>query len=470
MGSRWRNSLCSRDANATAASQRSGGTPVDATKIDYSQHTSHRWPFFLPDGKHFLYLAIHHEPARVGNDTLYYASLDGRENRPLFKSMSNAVFAGGYLLFARGDQLMAQPFDPASGKLSGEAVSIARGVMNDATTWHMDATAFSDKLLVMSSGGNGDWQLVWVDRDSKPVGTVADKLTNLQTAVLSPQGDRIAMTIDTGQPEIWVLDVARGVRTRLTFGPISNSFPVWSPDGKWIAYASDRGGQVGIYRKPSDGSGTEEMLLKEEHQVPSPTKWSSDGKYLLYSLGPVGSQEIWALSLDGERKPMLLLTHARIRRWPRRISLPTDVGSPILRRSREARRYTWRPFAARASGRSRPMGGRIQRGAAMEKSCTAWTTRFNLYAVPAKEVEGAIQFGSPQQLISNWSSPQVFYDVTPDGKKILLDRISQQVSQSVTVVTNYVEGEEIALSHQLSAVSFGLLPLILPFLPSTPDP
>src|ERR1022692_5237849 len=108
-----------------------GGAPVPATPVDRAKHTSHRWPFFLPDGKHFLYLAIHHEPSKSANNMLYYASLDGHENRALFHCQSNAVYADGYLLFARGDQLMAQAFDPASGKLSGEAVTVARGVMND---------------------------------------------------------------------------------------------------------------------------------------------------------------------------------------------------------------------------------------------------------------------------------------------------------------------------------------------------
>jgi eukaryotic-like serine/threonine-protein kinase len=118
----------------------SGGTPSAFTTIDTAHHTSHRWPFFLPDGKHVLYLAMHHDPEKSANNTIYYTSLDGKENRPLFRSQTNAIYADGFLLFGRGEQLMAQAFNPSSGKLSGSPQNVLMGVMKDAATWHMDAT------------------------------------------------------------------------------------------------------------------------------------------------------------------------------------------------------------------------------------------------------------------------------------------------------------------------------------------
>ena len=127
-----------------------GGAPVPATKIDRARHTSHRWPFFLPDGKHFLYVAINHDSVQSENDAVYFASLDGAEDRPLFRSLSNAVYASGFVLFARGSQLVAQKLDPASGKLSGDTEVIANGVANDLTTWHMDASP--------SGAGDGKWR------------------------------------------------------------------------------------------------------------------------------------------------------------------------------------------------------------------------------------------------------------------------------------------------------------------------
>jgi Tol biopolymer transport system component len=419
-----------------------GGTPVPVTKVDTSQHTSHRWPFFLPDGKHFLYLAINHDPSRAANNTLYYASLDGRENRALFRSQSNAVYGSGFILFARSGQLMAQPFDPSTGTLSGEAQTVANGVVDDISTWHMDASASNNGLLVLGSGGTADWQLIWMDRSGKRIGTVADKLINLQMARISPQGDRIALQIDTGVNDIWVLDLARGVRTRLTFGPVSNTYPVWSPDGKWIAYTSDRNGHSNIYRKPSDGSGAEELLLTDE-QVTLSSDWSRDGKYLLYSRGPSGSNwEVWGLPIEGEHKPWLVVPHAanssagqgRLSpdgHWLAYISSESGV-TELYVVAFPGGQGKWQ---VSTNGAVEPQWSRDGRELYYFNASSR-----SVIGVPVKETNGALQFGIPQSLATNPASQQGSYDVSPDSKKILLDVVSQQVSQSVTVVTNFTVG------------------------------
>jgi Tol biopolymer transport system component len=415
----------------------SGGTPVAITKVDAALHTSHRWPFFLPDGKHFLYIALHHDPSKAANNTVYYASLDGRENRPLLRSQSNAVYTNGFLLVGRGDQLIAQPFNPSTGTLSGEPQNVAKGVMNDTSTWHMDASASNDGLLVFGSGASGDLQLVWLDRGGKEVSTIAEKIPDLQGVALSPQGDRVALQLNAGETDIWVLDLARGVRTRLTFGPIGNVSPIWSPDGKWIAYSSARNGNFAICRKPSDGSGAEETLLTEVEQ-PALEDWSRDGKYLLYSR-PILSRsgrQIWSLPLEGKRKPTLILERG--------------AGGKLSPDGR------WLAYQSGESGRTEvyvvPFGGGQGKWQVSANGGTQpkWSKdgkelyyldlTFNLPAVPVTNAGGALQFGVAQKLVTSWSAPQVIYDVSPDGKKILLDRVEQQVSQSVTVVTDFTAG------------------------------
>jgi Tol biopolymer transport system component len=412
----------------------SGGNPAPLTKMDSEQFTSHRWPFFLPDGKHFLYFAINHDPSKAGNNAIYYASLDGRENRLLFRSQSNAVYASGYLLFARGDQLLAQPFDPNKGSLSGVPQSVAKGVINDLSTWRMDASASDDGLLIYGSGASGTIQLVWVDRASKQVSIIADKLNDLQGAVLSPQGDRIALQIDSGQNDIWVLDLARGVRTRLTFGPVANNNPVWSPDGKWIVYASLRNGKFNLYRKPSDGSGAEELLLSDDRLMLA-NCWSRDGQTLIYSRSAgqlVG--ELWALPLEGERKPRLLVPRgfsgqlSPDGRWLAYSSIESGTLEVYVV-AFDGGQGKWQVSAN---------GGQFPQWSRDGKELYYSDPTLNFLAVPVKSVGSALQFGAPETMIANWSAPTaVFFSVSPDGKKLLMDRVAQQVSQAVTVVSNF---------------------------------
>ena len=414
----------------------SGGTPVPITKLDAALHTSHRWPFFLPDGKHFLYVALHHDASKAGNNSVYYASLDGRENRSLFRSQTNAVYASGFVLFGRGDQLMAQPFDPSTGTVSGEPQNVAKGVMNDASTWHMDGSASNDGLLVFGSGASGDLELVWMDRSGK-ISTIADKLPDLQAAVLSPQGDRVALQMNAGQTDIWVLDLIRGVRTRVTFGPVGNVSPLWSPDGKWIAYSSAQNGHFAICRKPSDGSGAEECLLSVEQQ-PALDEWSRDGKNLLYSLPVPGGplRQIFALPLEGERKPSSVVERGALGK------LSPD-GRWLAYQSAESGRLEIyvTPFGGgQGKWQVSANGGHLPRWSADGKELYYMDLTYNLFSVPVKNTGSSLQFGAAEKLITNWSAPTVFYDISPDGKKFLLDRVAQQVSQSVTVVTDFTAG------------------------------
>ena len=415
----------------------SGGSPTPLTKVDPALHSSHRWPFFLPDGKHYLYFAMNHNPSQVSNNAIYYASLDGRDNRLLIHTQSNAIYAAGYLLFGRGDQLMAQPFDPAKGELSGEPETLSSGVLNDVTTWRMGATATDGGLLAFGNGSSGGVQLVWMDRTGKQLSVAADNLQNLQFARLSPHGDRIALMIDSGVNDLWSFDLSRGVRTRLTFGPNGNTFPVWSPDGKWIAYSSLRAVGSGIYRKRADGTGAEELLIPDPAgAVYAPDDWSSDGKTLFYSpnLFTQKAEGIWAVSLDGERKPHQIMAQGS--------------GATLSPNGR------WLAYGSAQSGQSEiyveaygggqgkwqvsPNGGQIPHWSADGKELLFFDANQSILAVPVKEVGGALEFGAPQTLISQWTVLTTpFYSLSPDGKRLLMERLAQQVNQPVTIITNF---------------------------------
>jgi Tol biopolymer transport system component len=417
-----------------------GGTPSPLTKLDPAVYSSHRWPTFLPDGKHILYFAMAHDPSKQVNNGIYYASLDGRENRLLIHSQSNGIYAAGFLLFNRSDQLMAQPFDPNKGELKGEAQSVASGVLNDVSTWHTSASANDSGLLTFANGSSGGVQLVWVDRNGKELGIAADNLQNLNWAGLSPQGDRIALTLDSGVNDIWSLDLARGVRTRLTFGPTGNTFPVWSPDGKWVAYDSMRASGGGIYRKSSDGAGSEELLVPEVGSVNyAPTDWSRDGKTLFYSPNVFTQKAngIWALSLEGDRKSRQVLAQGGN-------AALSPNGRWLAYNSLESGRdevYVQAYGGGQGKWQVSPNGGQVPHWSADGKELYYFDLNQSVLAVPVKETGGALQFGAPQTIVSQWTILTLpFYSVSPDSKRFLMERVSQQVNQPVTVITNFTAG------------------------------
>jgi Tol biopolymer transport system component len=265
---------------------------------------------------------------------------------------------------------------------------------------------------------------------------VADKLTNLQGARIAPQGDRIALQIDSGMNDIWVLDLARGVRTRLTFGPIANTSPVWSPDGKWIAYTSRRSDRFGIYRKQSDGSNGEELLASAETAI-LPDSWAHDGKSLFYTQFYSGDhQEIWVLPTQGENKSQMVVARGS--------------GGDLSPDGR------WLAYESGESGSIEiyvvPFGGGQGKWQVSANGGTAprWSrdgkelyyfepsASATVFAVAVKDAGGALQFGAAQPLVTGWTIlTGPLYDVSPDGKKILLDRVVQQVSPSITVMTNF---------------------------------
>jgi hypothetical protein len=244
-------------------------------------------PEFLPDGHHFLYSGLG-KPDKRG---IYAGSLDGTPAvRVLPDVLSNASYApaagapgqDGYLLFRRGDALMAQRFNPTSLSLSGDASPAAEKVGGTAL-W----TAFSvsdNGTLVYAAGGANAVQLAWWDRNGKPVGLFGPP-GNYDDFRLAPDEKRIVFSlVGTNNPDIWVLDSARGVSSRITFDPAIDDPPLWSPDGLRIVWASNRTGAFDLYIKSANGAGPEKLLVKMGTPAGWPEDWSQDGRFLLYQI------------------------------------------------------------------------------------------------------------------------------------------------------------------------------------------
>jgi eukaryotic-like serine/threonine-protein kinase len=142
--------------------------------VDPSKHSTHRWPYFLPDGKHFLYLALNHASPGGETSAIYVASLDGKENRLVVHSKANAIYASGYLLFLQGDALMAQPFDVRHLELTGERVPVAAKIQSDPGTWRPVFSPSDTGLLIYEGTELNGTRLTWLDRSGKRIGTLGD--------------------------------------------------------------------------------------------------------------------------------------------------------------------------------------------------------------------------------------------------------------------------------------------------------
>ncbi len=281
----------------------SGGTPVPVTTADGAVYTSHRWPWFLPDGKHFLYIAVKHNAPTSPETAVFLASLDGKENRLLFHTLSNAIYASGRLLYQRENSLVAQPFDASSGKFSGEPQTLTENVQFDAGLWRTNISASTGGVLLYASGTtSGTEILTWYDRSGKRLGTVGEQ-GEFYDLDLSPDEKKIATTdLNASIASIWVRDLTSNLRTRLTFSGGAHLTPIWSPDGKEMAFTSNQ--QRAISVKTLGSSSAERTVLSSPNPIyQAISDWSRDGRYLMYEQGAGINTELWVLPLSGDGKP-----------------------------------------------------------------------------------------------------------------------------------------------------------------------
>jgi Tol biopolymer transport system component len=416
-----------------------GGTPSAINT------TTGRLPWFLPDGRHFLY-----QSSLASNREIRVASLDGGESKAVTEAGSNALFAQGHLLFLREGTLMVEPFDAARLVVTGEAVPVAeqvQSVLNSGTVGVFSVS--SNGMLAYRTGTrfNG-LRLTWFDLSGKPGATVGAP-GNFNSFRLSPDGKRVVASVaEPGNTDIWIYDISSGLRKRLTFDPALDIDPVWSPDGRSIAFRSNRNGQFGLYRKSADLTGNEELLYADNADK-SLTSWSGDGKFLLYSrIDSKTGNDLWGLPLTAER-PGEPLKPFRV--------LQTPLNEQLAEFSPDGKWIAWTssesqgvevyvaPFLSASSGlgskrQVSTAGGRLPRWRQDGKELFYMASDLRLMAAEVIFKGGTLEIGQVRPLFTatDVTGGTPFYDVSPDGQHFLFRRFSdEKSSEPLTLIQNW---------------------------------
>jgi len=263
---------------------------------------------FLPDGRHYLFTPG--ARGRGQGSEVHVGSLDSPQSVILVKQANAGQFvpdstgsSTGHLLFQRQATLLAQRFDAAGQRLSGEPHPIGENLRSGPAGGYWASEA---GVIVLSTGESMALDLLWFDRQGRS--EAAGASANYRDVALSPDGKHAAISVgETQAQDVWIQDWARNVRSRLTFDPADDARPVWSPDGSRIVFGSNRGGVPKLYLKASSGAGSDELLLKSD-KPQRPTDWSRDGRFIVYTENdPKTHDDIWVLPLTGERKPQVFL-------------------------------------------------------------------------------------------------------------------------------------------------------------------
>jgi serine/threonine protein kinase len=429
-----------------------GGGPVPVTALDLSRREfSHRFPYFLPDGRHFLFLsqAIPSGDPKEA-DVVYAGALDSKERKLLLRVRSNVLYvppsrgaAQGHLLFARERTVVAQPFDPKSLSLSGEPVPVGEGVVYYTNFGFAVFTASHTGTLVYQSGGAGGVsELVWLDRSGKRLSTVGAPADYLRPRV-SHDGRRIAVDIidpTTGRSDVWTYDLARNVATRLTFGPTDNNYPIWSPDDLRIAFTSNRNGTGDLYEKPSSGTGDDKPVFLDPTSFKVISDWSQDGAFLAYHAISTMSRagwDLWTFSL-ADKKPALFLS------TPATESMPifSPDGRWLVYVSDESGRYEVyvQPFPGRGGKwQISPEGGNQPVWGPDGRELFYMSLDNKLMAVDVRTASG-FEAGTPRVLFETRLKGLLGrrYDISPDGTRFLVNSMIGEVKANpMTLVQNW---------------------------------
>ena len=215
--------------------------------------------------------------------------------------------ATGHIVYSLEGNLFAVPFDAGAVEVAGGSVPVVESVQQ-AQSYGTSQYALSDRgalVYMPGSGAAGAFRLVWVDRNSGQVEPLPFEPSASLNLNLSPDGRRVALEIrgDDGSWDIWIYDVERGGSRNLltTEGTGNNRNPVWSPDGEWVFFQSDRGGNFDVWKRRADLSLEAEEVLDEDANV-KPSSISADGERLLYRRGDSPNRDLLILEIDSDRR------------------------------------------------------------------------------------------------------------------------------------------------------------------------
>ena len=423
------------DNNTLVRVPESGGTVTPVTTLDASRSEScNCWPYFLPDGKHFLYFA--ESTAKPENSAIFVGSLDSKDRKLLVKASSNPVYVTeGYLLYNRLGTLMAQPFDADRLELTGDAVPIAEGLAFNPLGSVAPFSASDNGVLVYRGGGGAvPLTLVWVSRDgaAQPLAATPHNYTFPR---ISPDGKRVAVGIEEGGGgQVWIYDTTRDAMSRLTFDGTANLDPIWTRDGKRIVF---KGKGNRLFWLPADGGGSAEQLTSDQRSSNDlPGNWSPDGQGLLF-LESLPIRDLFVFSLK-DRKAQ-----------------PFDTGevgasSPCF--SPDGR---WIAYTSNESGRTevyvRPYPGPGGKWQVSTDGGTepVWNPKGReLFYRSGQKMMGVdytgqpeFSAGKPRMLFEGPYVPSprslADYDVSSDGQRFLMLKNAEQKPGEISVVLNW---------------------------------